>query len=264
MTGKRWAVGFAVAAVGIAAPLYGEAGNKKLIGITTTQQVPFQAGGVIHLNRSYGQLSVEGWDRPEVEITVTRTPNQLYGAKDQADAAKLAENVKVTAERKSDTELEISTTVAHFSRWRHPFGPLGEVAMDYRIRVPRNSKLVIHHENGEVLVSGVTADIEATGNAGDIVLLLQKTGKYSIDAKSKFGTLTSDFDGDFRHTLAGNGYTQTAPAPATRIYLRMGRGGIQIKGSPAQAQPPASGGLQVGHASACPDKRVGLNRRPCS
>jgi hypothetical protein len=243
MTGKQWAV-VLVAAVGITAPLFGEGGNRKLIGITTTQQVPFQTGGVIHVNHSYGQLSVEGWDRPEVELTMTRTPNELYGAKDQAEAAKLAANVKVTVERKSDTEIEISTAVSHFSRWRHPFGPLGNVSMDYRIRVPRNSKLVIHHDNGEVLVSGVTADIEATGRAGDIVLLLPETGKYSIDAKTKFGTLTSDFDGDFRHGLASSEYTQTAAAPALRIFLRIGRGGIEIKSSPAQAQPPASAGLQ--------------------
>jgi hypothetical protein len=217
--------------------LSADSSSTKLIHVTSTQQVPFSAGGTIHVDHSYGELSIEGWDRPEVELTVTKSPDGLYGAKDQAEATKLMEKVQVTAERRSDSELEIATSVTQFSRWRHPFGPLGGVMLEYRIRVPRNSKLVIHHDNGEVLVSSIDADIEATGHAGDIVVLLPETGKYSIDAKSKFGTLSCDFEGDYRHKMGGTQYTQTAPAPAHRIYLRMGRGGISIKGSPAEAQP---------------------------
>ena len=175
---------------------------------------------------------------------MTKSPDDLYSAKDQAEAAKLMENVHITAERRSDTDLEIATSVDHFSRWTHPFGPMGGVMLEYRIRVPRNSKLVIHHGHGEVLVSNVTADIEATGRAGDIVVLLPETGKYAIDAKSKFGTLSCDFDGDIRHKLGSSTYAAAVPAPAHRIYLRMGRGGITIKGSPAEAQPPVATGLQ--------------------
>jgi hypothetical protein len=242
MTGKL-AILF-VTAAGLAAPLFAESGNSRLIEVTNTQTLPFQAGGAIYVDRSYGELSLEGWDRPEVEITVTKSPDRLYDAKDQAEASRRAENVHVTAERRSDTEIRIATSVSHFSRWTHPFGPMGGIVLYYRIRVPRNSKLVIHHENGEVMVSNVTADIEATGRAGDIVLLLPEPDKYSIDAKSKFGTLSCDFDGDFRHNLTGSRYTQTAPAPAHRIFLREGRGGISIKGSPAEAQPPAAAGLQ--------------------
>jgi hypothetical protein len=244
MTRKRLGILFVVGAMAVTAPLFGDSGNTKLIHVTSTQQVPFQAGGTIHVNHSFGELSVEGWDRPEVELTVTKSPDELYGPKDQAEAAKLVENVHITAERRSDTDLEISTSVDHFSRWTHPFGPMGGVMLEYRIRVPRNTKLVIHHDNGEVLVSNITADIEATGHAGDIVVLLPETEKYSIDAMSKFGTLSCDFDGDFRHKLGGSRYAQAAPAPAHRIYLRVGRGGITIKGSPAQAQPHVGTGLQ--------------------
>jgi hypothetical protein len=122
---------------------------------------------------------------------------------------------------------------------------MGGVMLEYRIRVPRNTKLVIHHDNGEVLVSNITADIEATGHAGDIVVLLPETGKYSIDAMSKFGTLSCDFDGDFRHKLWRQ---PVCPSGSRRrriaSILRMGRGGITIKGSPAEAQPHVATGLQ--------------------
>jgi len=245
MTRRRLFVLLVLGAVAFTVPLFGEGGDKKLIQVTNTQQVPFLAGGTIHLNRSYGYLSVEGWDRPEVELTVIKSLDGLYQATEQAEATKRLESVHVTAERRSDTDLEISTAVPHHSRWTHPFGSTGGVTVEYRIHVPRDSKLVIHHGTGDVLVTNVTSDIEATGHAGDLVLLLPATGKYAIDAKSKIGTVSSDFDGDFRRRhVTGIQYGLAGAAPAHRIYLRMGLGGITIKESPASAQPPDAAALQ--------------------
>ncbi len=242
MNRKRLLGLFVSSALMMTAPIFGESGNKRVVGISNTQTLPFQPGGTIHLNHSYGELSVEGWDRSEVEVTVTKSPDETFAAKEKEEASKWVENVKVTVDRHSGTDLEISTAVSHFSRWRHPFGPLGRVTMQYRIRVPRNSKLVIHHENGEVLVSQVVGDIEASGDRGDIVLLLSEKEKYSIDAKSKFGVVNCDFDGDFQHGMFSRRYSLSAPAPAHRIVVREGAGGIEIKGSPAEAQPPVAGG----------------------
>jgi len=244
MTHKLLGVLLVLGAVGMTLPLFAE-GNKQMVEATKTQQVPFQPGGTIHLNRSYGHLAIEGWDRPEVEIVVTRTLNQLATAKEQAEAAKRLDAVGIAVERRSDTDLEITTTLPHHSRWTHPFGSTGGVTVEYRILVPRDSRLVIRHGTGDVLVTGVTADIEAQGHAGDIVLLLPESGQYAIDAKSKIGTVWSDFDGDFqRRHLTGIRYAHPAAAPSRRIYLRMGVGGIAIKGSPREAQPPAAPGVQ--------------------
>jgi hypothetical protein len=230
-------------ALGIAAPAFG-AESPKLIHISSTQNVPFQAGGTIRVEQSIGELWVEGWDRPEVEITTTKSPDELYGAKNEAEARKLADNVKISADRNSTGELVISTKVAHFRHWLHPTSMTGDVMMQYRIRVPRDAKLVIHHHDGEVQVSNMLADIEVTGRTGDIVVLLPEGGKYSIDAVSHLGTLSSDFEGNFHHGIWSSDFSLKAPAPAHRIYLREGIGGIEIKGSPAEAQPPAGAALQ--------------------
>ena len=244
---KKQAGGMVLSALltlGAVGPLFGEDGNRKLVDITTTQNCPFQPGGTIQVDDSYGELSVEGWNRAEVEITVIKSPDELYGAKEQAEAAKRAQRVQVSVNRRSDRELEIATAVSHFSRWTHPFGPLGGVTMRYRIHVPRNSKLVIHHGHGEVLVSQVVGDIEVTGERGDIALLLPQTEKYSIDARSRFGTLSCDFEGEFHHGLKSSEYKRDAPAPAHKIYVREGIGGVEIKGSPAEAQPKGAVGLE--------------------
>ena len=67
--------------------------------------------------------------------------------------------------------------------------------IDYQIHVPRDSKLVIHSVSNYILVSHVSGEIEATCSRGDIVVMLPDAGPYSIDAKSKFGNVLSDFEG---------------------------------------------------------------------
>jgi hypothetical protein len=196
-----------LAFLAMAAPAFGADTSNRLIHKSSTQLAPFQAGGTIRVNHSFGELWVEGWDRPEVEITLTKSPDELYGAKDEG-ATRLADNAKVTVNRRSEGELEISTSVAHFSRWLHPLSQAGDLMMEYRIRAPRNTKLVIHHKDGTVLISNMLGDIEATGRSGDLVVLLPEGGKYGIDAKSQLGTLSSDFDGAFITSCgqAGSGW----------------------------------------------------------
>jgi len=233
-----------LAAIGMALPLFADSGNKKVFEVTSTQTVPFQPGGTIRLNHSYGYLSIEGWDRPEVEITVIKSLDNLYDAKEQGEATKRVNTVQVTAERKSDTDLQINTAVPHYSRWTHPLGSTGGVMVEYQIKAPRNSNLAIQQGTGDIMVTGINADINATGSKGDIVVLLPEGVQYSIDAKTKLGTVSSDFDGDFHHRhWVGIRYATAPATPAHKIYLRMGIGGITLKGSPAMAQPP-SGAVQ--------------------
>ena len=130
-------------------PLPGQQGSKKLVEVTKTETIPFSPGGAVHVVHSFGHLAVEGWDRPEVELTVIKSLDGLYDAKDQAEADKRLAAVQVSAERRSDTDLEIVTTVPHRSRLTHPFGSTGGVTLEYQIHVPRNAKLVIQHGAGE-------------------------------------------------------------------------------------------------------------------
>ena len=126
------------------------------------------------------------------------------------------------------------------SRFTHPQGDQHGMNVEYELRVPRDSKLVIHHGTGYVSVNNVNGDIEATGGRGDIVLMLPDSGAYAIDAKSKFGTVSSDFDGSahLQH-LIGERYANGGAASARRIYLRMGFGGITVTALPAAAYVPA-------------------------
>ena len=99
--------------------------------------------------------------------------------------------------------------------------------------MPRNSRLEVHHDNGYIWVSDVTGDIEVQSHTGDMVLMLPDPGAYSIDARTKFGRVSSDFTGNTLHQFLVNArLAYAAQASSRRIYLRMGRGSITIKRVP--------------------------------
>ena len=59
--------------LGIAFPSFAQETTKQPGEATTTERMNFAPGGTIRVEHSYGDLRVEGWDRPEVKITVTKS-----------------------------------------------------------------------------------------------------------------------------------------------------------------------------------------------
>jgi len=208
------------------------------VQVTTTDHVEFAAGGTIRLSGSMGQLDVEGWDRPEVEITVAKSTYRGNTPKDRDEATQELNRVRVTAQRKSDGELLISTSYPSRKLTR-PLRGKTDLNLEYHIKVPRDSRLVIRHDSGDVRLYDLTGEIDATSRAGDMVLLLPESGRYSIDAKCSVGGVRSDFDGKHGTPfLVGDRFHEETQAPASRVHLRVGIGGIQIlKMAPSARQP---------------------------
>src|ERR1035441_6051511 len=77
-----------------------------------------------------------------------------YGPKHHEQAARGLERVRIVAERQSDSELTISTTLPH-KRFLHLLGGKGGVKVEYLTHAPRDSRLVIQHGAGYVLVRGL-------------------------------------------------------------------------------------------------------------
>jgi hypothetical protein len=233
MTNKLTVIFMGVAVFGTASPIFAGEINKR-VEKTNTERVNFAPGGTINFKDSNGSLIVEGWDQPVVEITVSKSLPYDYQPKQKDEAARL-ERLQVKTEHPSPTELTISTILPPHHHFPLFSSATGNVTLDYQVYVPRNSKLVIHHGDGYVMVSNVNGEIEATCGRGDIMLMLPDPGPYAIDAKSKLGTVLSDFAGDAHvQHLVGERYASESPAKATRIYLRMGFGGITVKELPSR------------------------------
>ncbi len=217
-----------------------EKGPKQSFEVTNTERVSFLPGGIIHLDHSYGYLTVEGWDEPEVEVTVTKSTDRFYETGQKEEAGRRLDLIRVVTERRSETELSITTILAsRHGDWAPPLPSATKVGVtvDYRIHVPRDSRLVIHNRTGYVWVSDVTGDIEATSRTGDMIVMLPDPGPYSIDAKTRLGSITSDFTGKAHNNqfLVGSHFLYGSQAPSRRIHLRMGIGSITIKKGPPSA-----------------------------
>jgi hypothetical protein len=240
---------FGLRMLGAALPLFGsegpqEKGPKQSFEVTTTQRVQFLPGGTIRLDNSYGYLTVEGWDEPEIEITVTKSTDHFYEPNKKEKAAQHFEQVRVLAERRSDKEFAISTTLPVRNRFLTSVLPLRRiigatplppdnkhgVTVECTVRVPHDSRLVVHHGNGYVWVSGVTGDIEVHSHTGDMIVMLPDPGPYSIDATTRVGSVLSDFTGKgISQFLLGTHFAYASQAASRRVHLRMGRGSITIK-----------------------------------
>jgi hypothetical protein len=202
------------------------------VEVTKTERVNFAPGGTIRVDGSYGNLNVEGWERPEVEITFVKSTQKYYELKQREKAAARLDSVTVSIDRRSNTELAISTNRR------------AGVSVGYEIRAPRDSRIEIRHGTGQVIVENVTGDIHATAHRGDILLMLPDTGTYTIDAKTKVGVVTSDFVGDLHRRPYLLGERFASPSASHRVYLRVGLGGIAIKSVSPEAEPPVTTSAQ--------------------
>jgi hypothetical protein len=197
------------------------------VQVVTTDRVDFAAGGTIRFEGSVGELNIEGWDQPQVQVTLTRFDYADATGKD-SEKGKL-ERIAVKTEKRSGNELVITTTLPHRNYFVRKVRGATNSDMNYRIMVPRDSHLIVHHGNGDVIVYDVGGDIEATARTGAIVVQLEDPAQYAIDARSTAGEVYSDYDGKYRtHLRVGEGFLASAQPPAHRVFLRVRIGDISI------------------------------------
>ena len=236
---NKWAV-FGLSVLVSAGPLVAaervESGTRQSFEETSTEHLKFGPGGTIRVNDSYGHLTVEGWDEPEVWITLIKSTKGFYEPSRKREASQRFEMIHVSAERRSATELAIATTRAsRHGTWAPPLPNTTDlgVILEYRILVPRNSQLFVNHDYGYVWVSDVTGDLEVNSHTGDMIVMLPDPGPYAIDARTRLGSVSSDFAGKtLSRFLVGTRFAYASEVSSQRIRLRMGRGSITIKNGP--------------------------------
>jgi hypothetical protein len=178
---------------------------------------------------------------------VAKSTNRLYvpGPKEKLDAGKRFDKIRVDTARRSDTEVTISTSLPTRHNIVSSILPARRivvtmpkhshegVTVEYTVHVPRNSRLIVHHDYGYVWVSDVTGDIEVASHTGDMIVMLPDPGPYSIDARTGLGSVSSDFQGEgHKRFLFGTRFAYAGQSPSRRIHLRMGRGNITLKNGP--------------------------------
>ncbi|SPE35698.1 exported hypothetical protein [Candidatus Sulfopaludibacter sp. SbA3] len=205
--------------------LAGAKAPERSLQVITTEQADY-AGGTIRVDDAYGQMNVESWDQPRVEITVTRTAFRHNTPKEQEEGKAYLNQIQVTVKKAGD-DLEISSHFPGRNRLVRAIWGLGDFNLDYRLKVPRNAKLAIRHGVGDVTVHDVAGDLDATVRSGDIVVQLPDPEKYAIDAQVRLGDIYTDYDGTHRSPwLVGQKFDTGS---GHSVKLRVGVGGISIQ-----------------------------------
>ena len=199
------------------------------VQVVTTDTVDFAAGGTIRFEGSVGELNIEGWDQPQVQVTLTRLDYADATDKDKDREKGKLDRITLKTEKRSGGELVVTTTLPHRNYFVRKVHGATDADMNYRIMVPRDSHLIVHHGNGDVLVYDVGGDIEATARTGTIVVQLDDPAQYAIDARCKVGEVYSDYEGKYRtHLRVGESLLANATPPGHRVFLRVRIGDIDI------------------------------------
>ena len=207
--------------------------TKQFFQVTKTERLDFPSGGLLRLKNSIGQVTIEGWDRPDVELTTTKSTKDSYNTQDREKAVKELDQVRIAAERHGD-ELVITTDFPRYGVFKPLLRGGTRFDLDYRIGVPRNARVAIEHDTGFVSLDNIAGDIRVIASQGEITLHLPEDGQYAIDAKSKIGDVISDFPGRTQRKLwfLGKQFANENAAASQKIYLRAGYGDIIILKSP--------------------------------
>ena len=206
-----------------------EESNTK-VEVSKTERMDFPSGGTLRFKNSVGVLTVEAWDRPDVEITTIKSTKANVDAGDHDKATRKLDRVKVATERHGD-ELLITTNFPGHRPFRLPYPLSGNTSFDleYRIKAPANARIIADHTLGEVNIDGLVSDIQVNLAQGEIILHLPEEQKYNIHAKSDFGSVNSDFSEPEKRTglFLGHRSADENSAPH-KLNLKVGFGDIII------------------------------------
>jgi hypothetical protein len=208
MTIRAWAmIGLATGCFAATAEL-----PEKKPEVTKTERLEFPAGGTLRLEHSIGTLTVEGWDRRDMEITTSHP-----------------EKLQIAAERNGD-EVVVTTDPRRSFIRHNPLIGGSNFDVEYNIKLPAGARLVVHHQVGQVNVDKLMSDIDVTLTQGEILLHLPQDGKYTIHARSDYGNVNSDFAGEEkrRRWFLGHRMQSGVPAAAHNLNLKVLSGDIVI------------------------------------
>jgi hypothetical protein len=210
------------------------------IQISKTEHMDFPAGGVLRLKNSVGELTVEGWDRPDIEITTVKSTKGEYPSQEREKAVKELDRVHVETHREG-TELVISTDYPGGRFLSSLFGGTAGFDLDYRIKVPASTRLIADHGVGEVHVDNLTGDIQVAVRQGEITLDLPEQGRYAVDAKSSCGSVISDFPGKekSRFWFIGHQVENEDSSAPHKLNLKIGYGDIIVLKARTPKMPEA-------------------------
>ena len=147
--------------------------------------------GTLTIDARMGDVQVEGWDEPHLEIDAEK----VVEAKDEKHAQPLYDEVQVVLEGK-DKQVQLRTLYPARRPWR-PFRDESKLTVNFRIHMPFDANMVLKCVDGDVRVSGLIGKQEINVNYGDVEINVPSIYRLrSLNARSILGYVQSDLHGE--------------------------------------------------------------------
>lgn len=146
--------------------------------------------GTLILDTRMGDLRIEGWDEPRVEIEAEK----IVRAGSEAKAKPLYDQIKVQIEG-SDKEVRLRTLYPPRRLWR-PFRGESKLSVNLLIKMPYDANLTLKCVDGDVRILGILGKQSIRVNYGDVEINVPDVYRLrSLNAHAWLGYVQSDLRG---------------------------------------------------------------------
>jgi hypothetical protein len=150
----------------------------------------FSTGTLVVQTRT-GDIRVEGWDEPRVEIEAEK----VAWAQSEAKAGPLFDRVEVEV-KGADQQVRLRTLYPPRRPWR-PFRGETKLSVSFRIKMPYDASLTLQCVDGDVRVRGVVGRERLRVNYGDVEIDVPSAYRLrSLQAHAWLGYVQSDLRGE--------------------------------------------------------------------
>jgi hypothetical protein len=147
--------------------------------------------GTLFVDTRIGDVRVEGWDKPGVEIDAEK----VVQAGSEEGARKLFEQIQIQLNENGE-EVFLRALFPPRRPWRL-FRGATKLSVNFRIRMPYEAKLTLQCVDGDVRVSGIAGHQQIRVSYGDVEVTIPSVPRlHSLDARAFLGYVQSDLHGE--------------------------------------------------------------------
>lgn len=178
--------------------------------------------GMLVVETRTGDIVVEGWDEPRVEVEAEK----VIRAPSEQKAQPLYDRVKIELDG-ADKEVRLRTLYPPRRLWR-PFRGESKLSVNLRIKMPYDANLSLACVDGDVRVRGIAGHERLRVNYGDVEIDVPSAYHLrSLQARTWLGYVQSDLHGE-----DGSGFGQKLffwnSSGDQEINVRVRMGGVFV------------------------------------
>jgi hypothetical protein len=178
--------------------------------------------GTLTVETRIGDLRIEGWDEPRLEVEAEK----VVRASSEAKAKSLYDQIKIELVG-GDKDVRLRTLYPPRRLWRL-FRGATKLSVNYRIRMPYDANLILKCVDGDVRVIGIVGRQHVRVSYGDVEITVPSVYRLrSLDARAWLGYVQSDLHGEDSAGF-GRKISFWNPSGDQDISVRVRMGGVYV------------------------------------